>query len=496
MVVSALLFAFLLSQALAFRPRPDADRNLFQGDMRLTPVQRMLVESGRDVSLAGKFENMFGSTKHQSLLWSNKIVPYKISPDLAAIPQARFAIYQGFREWESYGCMKFVERTTETDYIYLFNNCSGCWSYVGRQGGKQEVCLDYGCHSRATVAHELAHAMGFWHEQSRPDRDKYIRVVWENIDPDNAYSFDKQKNSDVNSLKTPYDYYSMMQYDETSFSMNGNITMQAKNPGVIQLGNEVGFTKIDSTQAMLLYKCNGKTTKTPFVEPTVVLTGADDCTFDSDMCHFTQAQGDDFDWTLRKGATYSWGTGPSVDHTTSRLGAFAYIEASSPRVEGDEARLVSKLLQGKKCMTIHYHMYANEQDSMGALNIYVKDGTTGLEMKIFSKSGSQGSGWIKKSLDLSGSDASAKYTVIFEGIRGKTYQGDIALDDISFVDGSCGPQSTIAPATVPCADTTDREGQYCSEWKQAGFCESYRIDMKHICRKTCQFCKLFWLNAS
>ena len=50
----------------------------------------------------------------------------------------------------------------------------------------------------------------------------------------------------------------MMQYDETSFSMNGNVTMVAKKPDVVQLGNEVGFTGIDSRQAMLLYQCNGK----------------------------------------------------------------------------------------------------------------------------------------------------------------------------------------------------------------------------------------------
>ena len=74
---------------------------------------------------------------------------------------------------------------------------------------------------------------------------------------DNAYNFNKHSNSDVDSLGTPYDYYSMMQYDETSFSMNGNVTMVARNKTIIQLGNEVGFTKIDSTQAMLLYKCKG-----------------------------------------------------------------------------------------------------------------------------------------------------------------------------------------------------------------------------------------------
>ena len=61
----------------------DADPNLFQGDMRLSFMQRLLAMSGGDVSLAGNSNNAFGSAKDQSMLWlPSKQVPYEISPDL------------------------------------------------------------------------------------------------------------------------------------------------------------------------------------------------------------------------------------------------------------------------------------------------------------------------------------------------------------------------------------------------------------------------------
>ena len=72
---------------------------------------------------------------------------------------------------------------------------------------------------------------------------------------DNAYNFNL--NHHVDSLGSPYDCYSVMQYDETSFSMNGKVTMQPIDRSVVQLGQEVGFTDIDADQANKLYSCNG-----------------------------------------------------------------------------------------------------------------------------------------------------------------------------------------------------------------------------------------------
>ena len=71
------------------------------------------------------------------------------------------------------GCVKLVERTTEADYIGITGNDTGCWSYVGRLGGRQELNLQRGspgCVHVGTIEHEMLHALGTWHEQSRPDR--------------------------------------------------------------------------------------------------------------------------------------------------------------------------------------------------------------------------------------------------------------------------------------------------------------------------------------
>ena len=58
-----------------------------------------------------------------------------------------------------------------------------CWSEVGRQPSRaQDLSIGSNCDTVATVEHELMHALGFWHEQSRYDRDNYITINWKNIE--------------------------------------------------------------------------------------------------------------------------------------------------------------------------------------------------------------------------------------------------------------------------------------------------------------------------
>ncbi|RXG58764.1 Zinc metalloproteinase nas-13 [Armadillidium vulgare] len=75
----------------------------------------------------------------------------------------------------------------------------------GRVGGKQTVSLGAGCVYFGIILHELMHAVGFWHEQSRADRNDYVRINWGNIRNGMEYNFQKYDWTIIQNLGVNYD---------------------------------------------------------------------------------------------------------------------------------------------------------------------------------------------------------------------------------------------------------------------------------------------------
>lgn len=199
------------------------------------------------------------ANKNADVKWPNAQVPYVISSSFTA--DERRAIASAMTTYHQKTCIRFVARRTQSDYIKIIRsrestngwaNYPGCWSQKGRVGGAQELSLDNGCVYASTIVHELMHAVGFNHEQERPDQDKYITVKYDNIDPRNHQWFSPKPADKVNSIGR-YDLNSVMHYSSHAFAIDhSRPTMVAKN-GRTTMGNPIGLTWMDVQKLRALY---------------------------------------------------------------------------------------------------------------------------------------------------------------------------------------------------------------------------------------------------
>ncbi|XP_056401096.1 embryonic protein UVS.2-like [Hyla sarda] len=158
-----------------------------------------------------------------------------------------------FEEYETLTCVRLVPRTTEQDFLDIMSS-QGCVAYVGRIGGGQMVGIAGGCMYRGIIQHEINHALGFYHEHMRSDRDDYVTIMYQYISPDDAPNFDKE---DSNNLGLEYDYGSVMHYDNDAFSnTSGQPTIVPKPDPNVPIGQRDGISPLDMSKINKLYQCD------------------------------------------------------------------------------------------------------------------------------------------------------------------------------------------------------------------------------------------------
>jgi len=183
-------------------------------------------------------------------LWESGAIPYHIDEQLKN-PERVQKTLQLFTEKTP---IRFVPFNGQPNAIVFAPGDKNCRSYLGKIGGHQPIYLDEKC-GVPEIAHELMHALGFIHEQSRPDRDRFVKINWDHIDPEHASQFEiAPEEVSRLSQSRPFDYKSTMLYDSTMFAKTpGQITIESLTAEPIEPAAEGGLSREDIERIYKFY---------------------------------------------------------------------------------------------------------------------------------------------------------------------------------------------------------------------------------------------------
>jgi hypothetical protein len=218
---------------------------IFEGDIVLGDIEEVRAAKEDQPAVEGKGIGIVG----EKFRWTRGKIPFVVEEE----ENLRHKVGLAIEHWEKHTPFRFIPRTPENeaefpDFISFENNTT-CESMVGRRGGKQVISIGDGCSPGAAI-HEIGHAIGLFHEQSRSDRDSFVEVIEANIKPFARFNFRKQIQN-AQDLGD-YDYESIMHYSRDAFSINNQPTIKPLQPGKA-IGQRKGLSKGDVESVKKMY---------------------------------------------------------------------------------------------------------------------------------------------------------------------------------------------------------------------------------------------------
>nr|XP_002123301.1 meprin A subunit alpha-like isoform X1 [Ciona intestinalis] len=388
----------------------NADTDLIDGDVIPPTSRNTLVDEGRH--------------------WPSTRIPVVMGSNLGL--EAIAVILEARQEYEMRTCLTFPDRTDEKDYIE-YQSLSGCYSSVGMVGGPQTISIGPGCEKMAVAEHETMHAIGIYHEQSRTDRDHYVRIALENVDEGKEHNFNSYPYSVVDDRRVRYDYDSVMHYGDTSFSSNGQPTIVTLDPAFQDvIGQRRTFSEGDVTKINRMYKC-GDTLRYSY-----------NCNYeDETVCGYVQDFTDSGDWVRHiVGASPSvpvTGVLPTTDGSTGVAGEGSYMLLDTSAATSSMYSMKYKSTVAQQCLEVSYYMDL-QTGSTASLELAIAtiDPVNGDVLSVGSPvttlSGDHEGLWMTERVTIS---APSEYKLAIIG-NGHNIAGDvIAIDDVSVLDKPC-----------------------------------------------------------
>uniref|UniRef100_A0A0K0FL32 Metalloendopeptidase n=1 Tax=Strongyloides venezuelensis TaxID=75913 RepID=A0A0K0FL32_STRVS len=220
----------------------------YQGDMLLTSEQsNKLINQIKSRKSKRKKRNGYFIDQMIMNKWPNPLnIPYVLDTTLNNIEKQY--IQDALKQIETGTCIKFTNipfnRKPSNSYILYKKTPSATFcglSYVGRVSPFNPIYLSFSSTCKnpvGTTIHETLHTLGIAHQHSRIDRDQFIKINWENVNPQFYDMFAISDPKQFSTYGVSYDYYSIMHYNYNIAAIDDN------KPTIIPLKQSERFIKV------------------------------------------------------------------------------------------------------------------------------------------------------------------------------------------------------------------------------------------------------------